>query len=71
MRNTFGCLFQAITDVLQTYEMWVARYSFFLLNNLFTSHWGFQKGSSRPSWRRTQSRKNSGKFGKFRKEVKT
>ena len=51
--------------------MWVAGYSFLLLNNLFTSHWGFQKSSSRPSYRRTQTEINKGNFAKFRKEVKT
>ena len=50
--------------------MWVAGYSFFLLNNLFTSHWGFQKSSSRPSYRRTQTEFNKGNFAKFRKEVR-
>ena len=50
--------------------MWVAGYSFLLLNNLFTSHWGFQKSSSRPSWRLTQTGFNSLKFVKFRQEVK-
>ena len=38
--------------MLQIFEMWAAGYSFFLLNNIFTSHWGFQKSSSRPSWRK-------------------
>ena len=51
------------------YEMWAAGYSFFLLNNVFTSHWGFQKSSSRPSWRLKQTGLNSLKFPKFRKEV--
>ena len=27
---------------MQVYEMYVAGYSFNLLNNAFTSHWGFQ-----------------------------
>ena len=49
--------------------MRVAGYSFFLLNNVFTSHWGFQKSSSRPSWRLKQTGLNSLKFPKFRKEV--
>ena len=61
--------FRAVIDVLQVYEMWVAGYSFFLLNNLFSSHWGFQKSSSRPSWRWKQSAKNSRRFDMFRKEV--
>ena len=49
--------------------MWAAGYCFFLLNNVFTSHWGFQKSSSRPSWRLKQTELNSLKFGKFQKEV--
>ena len=51
--------------------MWVAGYSFLLLNNVFTSHWGFQKSSSRPSWRLKQTGFNSHKFVQFRKEVMT
>ena len=49
--------------------MWAAGYSFLLLNNIFTSHWGFQKSSSRPSWRLKQTGFNSLKFVKFRQEV--
>ena len=49
--------------------MRVAGYSFFLLNNVFTSHWGFQKSSSRPSWRLKQTEINRRKFAKFRQEV--
>ena len=50
--------------------MWAAGYSFFILNNIFTSHWGFQKSSSRPPWRKKQMKSNSKKFVKFRNEVK-
>ena len=53
----------------QVYEMWVSGYRFLLLNNVFTSHWGFQKSSSRPSWRLKQTGLNSLKFDKFRQEV--
>ena len=60
-----------ISAELQVYEMWAAGYSFFLLNNVFTSHWGFQKSSARPSWRWRESGVNSRKFDKFRKEVST
>ena len=56
--------------LLQIYEMWAAGYSFFILNNIFTSHWGFQKSSSRPPWRKKQMKSNSKKFVKFRNEVK-
>merc|ERR1712244_42136 len=31
-----------MTRKTQVYEMYVAGYSFYLLNNVFTSHWGFQ-----------------------------
>ena len=55
--------------MLQAYELWAAGYSFFLLNNIFTSHWGFQKSSSRPSWRLKQTGFNSLKVVKFRQEV--
>ena len=49
--------------------MYVAGYSFYLLNNIFTSHWGFQNFSSRPPWRARQMEVNNGKFDEFAKEV--
>ena len=49
--------------------MWAAGYSFFLLNNVFTCHWGFQKSTSRPPWRIKQTESNSFKFAKFCEEV--
>jgi len=49
--------------------MYVAGYSFYLLNNIFTSHWGFQNFSSRPPWRAKQMEVNNGKFDEFAKEV--
>ena len=49
--------------------MWAAGYNFFLLNNVFTSHWGFQRSSSRPPWRIKQTESNSFKFAKFCEEV--
>ena len=54
---------------LQVYEMYVAGYSFYLLNNVFTSHWGFQNFSSRPPWRARQMEANNAKFDEFAKEV--
>ena len=50
--------------------MYVAGYSFYLLNNIFTSHWGFQNFSSRPPWRAKQMEVNNGKFDEFAKEVR-
>ena len=55
--------------LLQVYEMYVAGYSFYLLNNIFTSHWGFQNFSSRPPWRARQMEVNNAKFDEFAKEV--
>ena len=55
--------------LLQVYEMYVAGYSFYLLNNIFTSHWGFQNFSSRPPWRARQMEANNAKFDEFAKEV--
>ena len=55
---------------VQVYEMYVAGYSFYLLNNIFTSHWGFQNFSSRPPWRAKQMEVNNGKFDEFAKEVR-
>ena len=56
--------------LLQVYEMYVAGYSFYLLNNVFTSHWGFQNFSSRPPWRARQMEANNAKFDEFAKEVR-
>ena len=56
--------------LLQIFEMWAAGYSFFLLNNIFASHWGFQKSSSRPSWRKKQTDSNKSNAEKFLNEVK-
>lgn len=58
-----------MTRNTQVYEMYVAGYSFYLLNNVFTSHWGFQNFSSRPPWRARQMEINNGKFDEFAKEV--
>jgi len=58
-----------MTRNTQVYEMYVAGYSFFLLNNVFTSHWGFQNFSSRPPWRARQMEVNNAKFDEFAKEV--
>ena len=55
---------------LQVYEMYVAGYSFYLLNNVFTSHWGFQNFSSRPPWRARQMEANNAKFDEFAKDVR-
>ena len=49
--------------------MYVAGYNFYLLNNIFTSHWGFQTFSSRPVWRAKQMESNNAKFDEFAKEV--
>jgi hypothetical protein len=35
----------------QAYEMFVAGYSFHVLNNAFVSHWGFQEPHGTPQWR--------------------
>lgn len=60
-----------MTRNTQVYEMYVAGYSFYLLNNIFTSHWGFQQLKTRPSWRAKQMEENNAKFDEFAKEVKT
>ena len=58
-----------MTRNTQVYEMYVAGYSFHLLNNAFTSHWGFQSYSTRPVWRAKQMEANNAKFDEFAKEV--
>lgn len=58
-----------MTRNTQVYEMYVAGYSFHLLNNAFTSHWGFQSYSTRPVWRAKQMEENNAKFDEFAKEV--
>jgi len=58
-----------MTRNTQVYEMYVAGYSFYLLNNVFTSHWGFQTYSTRPVWRAKQMEENNAKFDEFAKEL--
>ena len=49
--------------------MYVAGYEFFVLNNAFTSHWGFQSIRTRPKWRAKQQEENNAKFDEFAREV--
>ena len=60
-----------LRDILlvQVYEMYVAGYSFYLLNNAFTNHWGFQSLKTRPQWRARQQEQNNARFDEFAKEV--
>ena len=58
-----------MTRNTQVYEMFVAGFTFHLLDNVFTSHWGFQTSATRPAWRARQIKKNDAKFDKFAKEV--
>jgi len=58
-----------MTRNTQVYEMYVAGYSFYLLNNAFTTHWGFQTIKTRPEWRARQQEKNNARFDEFAKEV--
>ena len=60
-----------LRDILlvQVYEMYVAGYSFYLLNNAFTNHWGFQSLKTRPQWRARQQEQNNARFDEFDKEV--
>ena len=37
-----------MTRNTQTYEMFMAGYTFSVLNNLFLNHWGLQKRETRP-----------------------
>merc|ERR1712059_178543 len=58
-----------MTRNTQVYEMYVAGYSFHVLNNAFTSHHGFQSAKSRPAWRAKQQELNNGRFDEFAKEI--
>lgn len=49
--------------------MYVANYTFNVLDNAFLSHWGFQDLSQRPRWRALQQDRNNAKFDEFAKEV--
>jgi len=58
-----------MTRNTQVYEMYVAGYEFYVLNNVFTNHWGLQNLKSRPSWRAKQQELNNAKFDEFAKEL--
>jgi hypothetical protein len=49
--------------------MFVAGYTFHVLNNAFISHWGFQEPNTTPAWRVAQRKDNEKKFKSFAKEV--
>ena len=49
--------------------MYVAGYTFYVLNNAFTNHWGFQTLKTRPEWRARQQEKNNARFDEFAREV--
>jgi len=59
-----------MTRNTQVYEMYVAGFKFHLLNNAFTSHWGFQSLKSRPAWRAKQQEENNARFDEFAREVR-
>ena len=49
--------------------MYVADYNFYVLDNAFASHWGFQTIEDRPQWRAIQQTNNNQKFDEFAKEI--
>ena len=51
------------------YEMYVAGYTFKVLNNAFMNHWGLQKRETRPRWRQLQHFLNNRLFKGFAKEI--
>ena len=53
----------------QIYEMFVAGYEFYVLNNVFLTHWGFQTKEMRPQWRSSQRSENEDKFGSFARDI--
>ncbi|XP_059082616.1 beta-1,4-glucuronyltransferase 1-like [Tigriopus californicus] len=58
-----------MTRNTQAYEMYVSGYEFFVLNNAFTNHWGFQSIKTRPKYRALQQMKNNHLFDDFAKEI--
>ena len=48
----------------------MAGYQFLVLNNAFTSHWGFQTIKGRPSWRAKQQEDNNKLMPGFAEELK-
>ena len=53
----------------QSYEMYMAGYTFSVLNNVFLNHWGLQKRETRPHWRQMQHFLNNRLFKGFAKEL--
>jgi len=49
--------------------MFIAGYSFYVLNNAFLSHWGYSVKNSTPAWRVKQRKANELKFESFVREV--
>ena len=49
--------------------MYVAGYTFQVLNNAFASHWGFQTLKNRPEWRAKQQEANNAKFDDYAREI--
>ena len=49
--------------------MYVAGWTFHVLNNAFANHWGFQSVKTRPAWRARQQEANNKKFDEFAKEL--
>ena len=47
----------------------MAGYNFFVLNNAFISHWGYQAPVDPPEWRVKQRIVNENKFVNFAKEM--
>lgn len=58
-----------MTRNTQAYEMHTAGYQFYLLNNAFSLHWGFQEAEY-PEWRKKQIKANEVRFKDFDREVK-
>ncbi|XP_068085926.1 beta-1,4-glucuronyltransferase 1-like [Anabrus simplex] len=53
----------------QVYEMYLAGWTFKVLNNAFLVHWGFQFLKQRPPWRSTQAKKNGLRLRGFIREM--
>ena len=49
--------------------MFLKGYRFYLLDNAFNIHWGFQSSATHPLWRRNQIGTNIAKFHQFANEL--
>ena len=67
--TSMKCFFSCI-NWFQIYQMHLARYRFFLLNNVFLCHWGFQTTETTSASRKAQVKNNQAKMKNILAEYK-